>query len=190
MMRLTRLTEPTTEPLTLDQVKEHLRVDIDAEDSLIQDLIGSARDYCERYCNRAWAASEWRAEYLTLPTGKNPFCLNDPGISAITSIKYIDSNGDAQTVSDSNYSFDVTRSAIYPSTDWPTGSSSVIIDYESGPDHSASPSPIIPKSVLAGMKLVITDLFENRSAMITGTIVSKNPAADSLLHPYRVDIGI
>jgi hypothetical protein len=45
-------------------------------------------------------------------------------------------------------------------------------------------------AVKAAALLIIAGLYDNRSDKITGTIVSPNPAVDSLLFPYRVNMGI
>lgn len=189
MKRLTRITEPTTEPLTLAQAKLHLKVDFDEDDDLIESLISSARDYCERYCNRAWALSNWRVEFDKLPTSNNEITLLDPSTSAISSIKYIDADKAEQTISSLTYTLDTSRAAVFIDDSWPDFTSSVVIDYTAGADHSASPPEIIPKSVLAGIKLVLTDLYENRAGQMDVRMY-ENPAVSSLLYPYRVGIGI
>ena len=45
-----------TEPLALDYVKTYLRVDGNAEDTLITAFISAARDFAERYENRLLVA--------------------------------------------------------------------------------------------------------------------------------------
>ncbi len=44
-------------------------------------------------------------------------------------------------------------------------------------------------AVKAAALLIIEDLYRNRGTMIEQAVV-KNPAVDSLLYPYRVEIGI
>ena len=52
-------TEPATEPLTLTEAKEHLRVDGTDEDTLITSIITVARKLCENYTNRAFITQTW-----------------------------------------------------------------------------------------------------------------------------------
>jgi hypothetical protein len=47
-------TAPTTEPLSLIEAKEHLRIDSNQEDGLLQNLIAAARGYCETFQNRSY----------------------------------------------------------------------------------------------------------------------------------------
>ena len=51
---------PAVEPLSLDQAKAHLRVDIDDDDDLISTLITAAREYCEEFCHRAFITQTWQ----------------------------------------------------------------------------------------------------------------------------------
>lgn len=45
-------------------------------------------------------------------------------------------------------------------------------------------------SIKAAALLIVGDLYQNREASITGTIVSDNPTVQRLLYPYRQGIGI
>ena len=50
---LTELLPPPAEPVTLDEAKQFLRIDHDAEDGFIRTLIQSARERLEAYLNSA-----------------------------------------------------------------------------------------------------------------------------------------
>jgi hypothetical protein len=56
---LVRDTQPVVEPVTLAEAKAHLRLDSDAEDALIQTLIGTARAWAEDYADRTFALTRW-----------------------------------------------------------------------------------------------------------------------------------
>jgi uncharacterized phiE125 gp8 family phage protein len=51
---------PAVEPLSLDEAKLHLRVDIVDDDELITVLIQAAREYCEEFCHRAFITQTWK----------------------------------------------------------------------------------------------------------------------------------
>lgn len=56
---LTRTTQPVVEPVSLAEAKLHLRIDSEAEDTLIQSLIASARAWCEDYLDRTLVFTQW-----------------------------------------------------------------------------------------------------------------------------------
>lgn len=192
MIKRQRLTDPVAEPITVDQAREHLRIEdsvFDVEIPLVEALIAAARDYCESYCNRAWASASWLILVDSIPN-YGRICMPDPGTTDVTAISYLDSQDAEQVIDASDYSYDDVRQLLIPESSWPSDAEYVAITYTAGPDHSASPAPIIPKSLISAIKLRLTDLYENRSAMEAGTIISKNPAIEELLNPYRVSMGI
>lgn len=191
MIRLQRLSDPVTEPITVEQAREHLRNEdeaFDLEDPLIEALIGAARDYCEMYCNRSWASAEWRLTLDKVPR-YGRICLSDPMTTAVDAVTYLDADDTEQTIPGTDYSYDSVRQLLIPGDAWPSDADTVVIDYTAGPDHSASPAPIMPKSVIMAMKLVLTDFYENRAGK-TDVRLYENQAVMSLLTPYRVSMGI
>ena len=57
---LVRVTEPTVDPISLDQAKAHLRIDSNDEDALITSLITTASRWAEDYCDRTWILTQWK----------------------------------------------------------------------------------------------------------------------------------
>jgi uncharacterized phiE125 gp8 family phage protein len=101
---LTLVTAPTAEPVSLDEVKLHLRVDSDAEDTLIAGLNSTARDYAESFTQRAIPQQTWDLKLDGFPC--EIWLPKAPCIS-VTSITYIDTNGDSQTLSTALYTADL-----------------------------------------------------------------------------------
>lgn len=58
-MGLSRTTPPQREPLEIDDVKTHLRVDGDDENALIEFLIAGAREYAEKFTRRSFLTQTW-----------------------------------------------------------------------------------------------------------------------------------
>lgn len=56
---LVRSTPPTTDPVTLAEAKNHLRIDYSDDDDLITALIGAATRWTEDYCDRTWCHTKW-----------------------------------------------------------------------------------------------------------------------------------
>ena len=58
-MALVEVTPPAVEPLTLQEAKDHLRVDHTDDDSLIDPMIKTARMYAEGKTRRALITQTW-----------------------------------------------------------------------------------------------------------------------------------
>lgn len=104
-MSLTLIVAPTAEPVTLADVKLHLRVgsDVTAEDDLIAGLIVAARDYAETFTHRAIPQQTWDEKLPGFPCDGGPIWLpKAPGIS-VTSITYIAQDGTSTVWSSALY---------------------------------------------------------------------------------------
>jgi len=82
------ITSPTSEPLTLEEAKLHLKVETDADDSLITSLITAARETAEIFTGRALASQV--LEYILdgFPSESETICLPRPPLEEVESIKY------------------------------------------------------------------------------------------------------
>jgi len=180
------ITEPTFEPLTLQEAKDHLRVTHALEDSLITMAITTAREMAESYTQRALCAK-------TLEYYGNCFGyiieLPYPVVSAVTSVKYDDTDGIEQTLSATEYDVHlVSEPALvvraYGKT-WPAirdQLNAVRIRYVAGyTSHAATPSPI-----KSAMLLIIGHLYENREELSNVKLEEMPLGSKALLNPYRV----
>jgi uncharacterized phiE125 gp8 family phage protein len=185
------VTPPATEPLTLNEIKLHLKLAITAEeataytdeDALLTIYQKAARASAEDYC--------WRKFISTgLQTVTTAFCrtmdLPYPAL-AITTVQYTDANGATQTVSSNDYSLDnytVPSRVIFKSTyTFPTVNAEtpfpVIFNYTSG--YSALAADI-PSEIKSAMLLMIGEMYEKREDR-----VFKLPTASQyLLNPHRL----
>lgn len=57
---LERISGPTVEPVTLAEAKAHLRIDSTDEDTLVDSLITTAREYIEEQTRLSLVATRWR----------------------------------------------------------------------------------------------------------------------------------
>ena len=58
-MRLKLITPPAVEPITATEAKLHARIDISDDNSLVGDLITTAREYCEGVNGHAFITQTW-----------------------------------------------------------------------------------------------------------------------------------
>ena len=88
---------PPTEPVTLADARLHLRVTDTAEDALIGVWITAAREACEHYTQRSIGSQTLELRLDEFPDGA--IDLPRSPVTAITSLKYIDTNGTEQNAS-------------------------------------------------------------------------------------------
>ena len=116
-------TPAVTEPLSLTDAKEHLKVDTVDDDALITAQIVAARKWIEQYCNRSLPSQTLTAYFDTAPYGGLLMLPQSPCIS-VTSINYVDTDGNTQVWDSSKYDVDTNGSParIYPAygESWPT----------------------------------------------------------------------
>jgi uncharacterized phiE125 gp8 family phage protein len=182
-MKVLRLSEPSVEPVSLQEAKEHLRVRHDEEDALITRLISAARARVEDYCNRPFVSAQFAILYDgELPRGNTALRVPLAGIVAIDAISYIDVGGEQAAFS--TFSFDGERQTIRPATVWPAGTD-LRVEVEAGGNADDVPFPI-----KAAINLYLGGMYELRESQVVGTILAENPAAVSLIDPYRDRMGI
>ena len=121
-MKTVLVTGPTGTFLSLDDVKEHLRVDHDASDGLIQSLIYAATAQVENITNRKMVTQTWKAYADEWPTAF--FTLPYGNLQAVTSVSYTLEDGTVNTLDISRYIVDSAsdpgRILLSPNQDWPT----------------------------------------------------------------------
>lgn len=191
-MALSLVTAPTIEPLSYDEAKAHCRVDTDEESGLLNALIQTAREYAERYTSRALLPQTWDWKLDAFPCGE--FVLPLPPVTSITSISYVDTDGDSQTWSSALYRTDLPSGPtaarariepvygeVYPQTR--ALSNAVTVRFVCGYANEAA----VPSSIKAAMLLLIGHWYGNREPVVVGAITTSVPlAVDALLWPYKV----
>jgi uncharacterized phiE125 gp8 family phage protein len=178
---LTVVTEPTDEPVTIEQVKDHLRIDIVDSDEEIDLMISEARAIAENYCRRSLAT---KTLCLTLDEFEPIIRLPSGPVQSIESIEYVDSDGATQTLAESVYRSDLAAEPAritpawgesWPSTRCVTGA--VTIEYVAG--FTTLPTPI-RRAIL---RLVLALYDQRHEAGATAFSIPRS--AEALLAPYR-----
>lgn len=104
MAGLKLITAPVTEPVTKTEVETQLRLAAGSENTYLDTLIQSAREYCEMFQNRAYITQTWELTLDTWP--RFPFKLPMPQLVSVTTIKYFDTEDTETTWAASNYFVD------------------------------------------------------------------------------------
>lgn len=88
---------PAVEPITLQELKEHLHIEqgYTVEDSYLNSIITASRKSCENYCKRAFINTDY---ILYLDYFKSDCIEVKYPVSAVSSFTYIDINNQQQTL--------------------------------------------------------------------------------------------
>ncbi|HCS53283.1 head-tail connector protein [Rubinisphaera sp.] len=187
-MGVSVMSQPAEEPLSLDMVKEQLRIDGDDENAHLQRLMRSARHQVEQQCWRQLMRATLFWTMDEFPECRTLFFPRPPLVE-VTSVKYYDLDGQLQTFDPMNYFVDTTgepgRIALKSAHDWPETNlqpGSVQITYEAGLEDPAD----VPEDLIVAMLLIVGHQYTNREAVALGTIATELPmGVNALLTPHR-----
>lgn len=188
---LTLVTAAEARPVTRDEVKQHLRIDHDDDDTIIDLYIAAVTNHVEKYLQRSLEPQVWDLTLDYFPPyydfctrGMTDLQLRDlqtieiplPPLISVDSIRYFNPAGTEIELDADLYTVDITKQpgSVIPvgTFTWPTvleGSNKVIIRFRAGYDEVVSPSGSsagvesgVPPAIKAAIMLMIGDLFENR----------------------------
>ena len=180
------ITAPATEPVTLNELKAHLRYESDAEDNLLERLISTARAHVEAATRRVMITQVWRA-YLDRWPAKRKVLLPISPVAEIAEVRVFNDAGEASIISPSSYSLDAARtpnslilqSAILSPTAYANG---IEIDMVCGYGELAN----VPAPLREATLRLAAQWFEQR--LETGRLTLSLPSSmvEALISPYRV----
>lgn len=184
-----------TEPISLAQAKEHLRVDFDDEDDGIGSAITDARVFIEEQTGLVLSA---RSVVEVFNGFDGALALRSWPVTAITNISYLDPSAASVELDGAGYRLVAVKkpARIAPVGFWPRtlghgfgqrggAVGAVTVTAEAG---YATPDDI-PATVIRAMKLMIGHFYTNRSAVEAGAraaAVEMPMAVALLLRRYMV----
>jgi hypothetical protein len=200
------LASPSREPVTLEQLRGHVRVDDSADDRLLRSYLVAARERAESILGRPIVPRTVRATFERWPcAGDAGFWLSGAGgwggpsfpqrrdqlvlgtpVSSIDAIRYTDTTqtqvawtGFIARTSPG----EVTRVRPATGQDWPTLGIDPVITLD-----ATAGFVIIPEAIVAAILLIAAHFYLNREEVLTGTrlVAIQLPlGAGDLLAPYR-----
>jgi uncharacterized phiE125 gp8 family phage protein len=183
-MSLVLLT-PGDQAVSTADAKKHLYVDTSLDDSMIDGFVLTATELLEEELYISIPEQTWVRSYSQWPL-KTTF-MRGPA-TAIVEIRYWDEDDVQQTLDVNNYEiikFDKhTQLMVKPNISLPTISSDrrepIEVEYTAG-----WPVANIPKPLLNAIKMVCTDLYENREGQVPVKL-EDNPHLDSIRGLYSM----
>jgi uncharacterized phiE125 gp8 family phage protein len=173
-MFLRRTAVASSRPISLADARMHLKDPPEGEDPLIDRLIRVSCDIVGEMSGRVLALETWEAAY---PSVSGDLVLPKNPVQAVTGIAYYDALDALQSavLSDFYIFKDDDRCLIRPKSgkSWPqtiTREDAITVTFTAG--YSA-----VPDALISAIQLMIGHLYENREAVVTGTITSELPLA-------------
>lgn len=179
------------EPVTLDEMKRHLRIDSAEDNALVSALITSARTTVEDFTRRALMTQTFE---LVFDGVSSSIEIPRPPLQEIKKIETIDEDGVRSEIDPSTYYVDISgtspgRISLRPGYTWPEhrGFASFIITGVAG--YGNEPEAV-PGPIREAVKKLVAELYENRggSDILLGThpLTNQQQLIMALLGPYRV----
>jgi len=177
-MALKIATPPTTEPVTSTEAKLHLKVDATTDDTLIANLITTARETVEAIARRALITQTWDLLLDEFPEG-DELLIPFPPLQTISSVQYTNQNNVTATFASSNYAVDTYsepgRIKLVYGAAWPGDIlytlNGVKVRFIAGFGAAAA----VPLKYKQAILLLLGHWYANREEVIAGANLSEIP---------------
>lgn len=187
MIRQKIITDVATEPVTLSDAKDFLRIDGTDDDDVLTSLIAVARTYVEDASGHSLAAKTVEIAIDAFPA-HDFIALSGPPVTSVTSVKYYAQDDTESTFSSSAYTLDdygvQHRIRLNYGYTWPITTlrdvNGVLVRYVCGYDSST-----LPANMLHAVKLLISHWYETRC--MTGKVTDEvSLTVTSLISQRRI----
>lgn len=177
-MTVVTVVKPTVEPVSVDDVKQHSRIDTNDDNAYLFNLIQSATNFVEDYTRRYLIT---RTIDYKFDGGLRNIEIPGGNLQSVTSVTYIDTAGSEQTLSTSVYDVDTDsqpgRIVLAYGQSWPSTRDKIhnvtvraVVGYGSVKD--------IPKGIRGFILALVDHLYEHRT-----TVTELNLSEDNVLNP-------
>ena len=179
-MNISLVTAPTAEPVDLVEAKNHLRVDINDDDTWIESNIIVARRMSEGISNHKFVTQTWNIFMDSFPGSSTLYLPKSLApLASVTHIKYTDEDDAQSTFASANYVVDIysepARIKLSDDANWPADTLTelngveiqIVIGY-GDPDD-------VPQEFKQAIMLMIGHWYENREQVTVGEIAREIP---------------
>jgi len=159
-------TPPAIEPIGIDEVKAHSRIDLNEDDLLIQRQILAVRQMIERIYDIAIITQTWTMYLDWLPADSIEIFKRP--LQSVTSVKYIDPDGATQTIANNLYMVDLNsrppRIVKLQNASWPyvePRPAAVAVEFVAG--YGDKRQDVAP-NLINYLLIKTADFYENRES--------------------------
>ena len=189
-------TAPTTEPVTLEEAKRHLRLAVSAaqasgyseEDEWFERSIVAARRMVEQELGRVLITQTWDVYYDMWPSNRFIELPYPPLVSAAVTYRLKDDTGYDNTFTDiiTDIIEEPGRIVLAADEYWPSGTlypvNPIKVEIVCGYGVASD----VPSGIRSAILLKLSDLHEERGDTLIGPSFKNLGAMDSLLQQYRM----
>jgi uncharacterized phiE125 gp8 family phage protein len=196
---VTVVTASTAEPLTVTEIKNHLRVGSTHENALISSYGIAARDYYERETGRALMPQTMRLTLQDFPVGAIEL-PRSPVSTASTdvTVKYFEDGSTSLTTFPSSkyivdHEHEPAQLRLQRDESWPTAElrsrNAIQVDFKAGygVGSTGNPAALVPSAHKLAIRVLAAHFFENREPVPVGTVARELPfSLRALIDMHRV----
>jgi uncharacterized phiE125 gp8 family phage protein len=188
-MTATLLTGPALEPVSLLDVKAHLRVDHDDDDALLTAAIVSARVHVEAAIRRVLIEQTWRIHLDRWPR-KRIFRVPVAPLIAVDAVRVRDAEGGSTLVDADDYEVDVAsvpgRLVLAAAAPSPPGRAVNGIEIDVTAGYGATTLDV-PSPLRHAVMMLVAHWYEHRGA-VGHDLAGETPPLGfaALIAPYRI----
>lgn len=167
----TLITPPLLQVVSVSEAKSHARLDIDAEDGLVNGWINAATKQVEADTGMKLLTQTWDIKTDWFPFNTEDLDLPFGPLQSVTYVKYYDSSAVLQTMSSANYIVDTVsipaRLGLVDGASWPSdirrfqpGVVRGVFGYATAAD--------VPENLVQAVCLLVGHYYLNREAVGVG----------------------
>ncbi|MEZ0147959.1 MAG: phage head-tail connector protein [Candidatus Reddybacter sp.] len=182
------LTAAPFAPVSVVDLQSHVVVEHNDDDDLLAIYIDAAVAQVQADTGCAIVKQQWQADYECFP---DVIRLSKPPLLAVESVKYYDTDGNLQTLDPADYqvatSGIVGRIAPAPTKSWPSVQAGrfngVSVTYQAGYVDVVGgvAQGEMPVQLRQAVYVLAAHFYENREAVLVGTISKEQPLAYQML---------
>lgn len=165
-----RVEEPSSEPVSLGEMKTHLRImpDFNEDDLYLMGLISAARRFTENRTRRTFMATRWKATFKRWDYGKGadlpyPPAIGDAGREPL--VGYINRDGVKMPLPVSSVELDTdafpARACLLETLETRSGLQEGSIEWWAGVDDPAE----VPQQAKVAIMMLVAHWYANREAV-------------------------
>lgn len=190
-MSIVLVTPAAQLPVTLDEFKDHLKIDGTNEDDILTAYLTASTEVVQELQWRQLVNATYELRIDSFGFSNSRITLPKAPLQSIESIKYVDPNGDVQTLAADQYDVTVVSSNDYGSVapsfsnSWPSIRSekhAVRINFVGGYGTKTD----VPDTTKAAIKILGAHLYETREELIVGQIITEVPKMIGVFSLIRI----